>query len=66
MEKIVSLLKSIFLVTTSSALVLFGYVLSGGTYNIVSSVLFVLGIILFLVGILVGVNHLTSDKDEKK
>lgn len=66
MEKLYVLLKAIFFIVTSVALVLFGYLISGGTYNPISTILFVVGAILCFAGILIGFSNLNLDKEEKK
>ena len=66
MEKFYVLLKAIFFIVTSVALVLFGYLISGGTNNPISTILFAVGAMLCFVGILFGVSNLSSDEGEKK
>lgn len=63
MNEIVGLVKAIFLIITSGALILFGYLLSPGTYNMISAILFLVGAILCAAGIIVGVFAMTSDKE---
>lgn len=65
-EKILGLLRSIFFIVVSVALVLFGYCFSGGTYNIVSLILFILGGIMFLIGIVAGIGNLTAGTEAKR
>ena len=65
-EKFWGLLKSIFYIVVSVALVLFGYCFSDGTYNIASLILVVLGVILFLIGMVIGISNLTSGTEVKK
>lgn len=64
MNKIAGMLKAIYLIVISIALCLFGYFVSGGTYNMISTILFVVGIILCFAGIIVGVYSITSDKED--
>ena len=54
-EAAVRLLKAIFLEVISIALILIGYVISGGENNGVTTFLIVLGLILFFIGGLMGV-----------
>lgn len=54
-EAAVRLLKAIFLEVISIALILIGYVISGGENNGVTTFLIVLGLILFFIGGFMGV-----------
>ena len=54
-EVAVRLLKAIFLEVISIALILIGYVISGGENNGVTTFLIVLGLILFFIGGFIGV-----------
>ena len=54
-EAAVRLLKAIFLEVISIALILIGYVISGGENNGVTTFLIVLGFILFFIGGFMGV-----------
>ena len=54
-EVAVRLLKAIFLEVISIALILIGYVISGGENNGVTTFLIVLGLILFFIGGFMGV-----------
>ena len=53
-EVAVRLLKAIFLEVISIALILIGYVISGGENNGVTTFLIVLGLILFFIGGVMG------------
>ena len=53
-EAAVRLLKAIFLEVISIALILIGYVISGGENNGVTTFLIVLGLILFFIGGFMG------------
>ncbi len=53
-EAAVRLLKAIFLEVISIALILIGYVISGGENNDVTTFLIVLGLILFFIGGFMG------------
>lgn len=53
-ETAVRLLKAIFLEVISIALILIGYVISGGENNSVTTFLIVLGLILFFIGGFMG------------
>lgn len=64
MDKVMGMLKAIYLVVLSIALVVFGYLISGGTYNTISVIMFVIGGILCFAGVIVEVFAMTSDKED--
>ena len=59
-EAAVRLLKAIFLEVISIALILIGYVISGGENNGVTTFLIVLGLILFFIGGFMGANSISQ------
>ena len=62
-EVAVRLLKAIFLEVISIALILIGYVISGGENNGVTTFLIVLGLILFFIGgFMGGVLHIDNER----
>lgn len=63
-SKIYRLMKSIFLIVVSIAVFLIGFVGSGGTYSSILAVTYVLGIALFLFGLIGGISTILSDKGE--
>lgn len=66
MDRIVKFLKAIYLTIISIALILIGGVVSGGEYSGVSTFLFVLGVILFFIGVVIGTSAFSNDEEEKK
>ena len=66
MDNIVKLLKGIYLEVTSIALILIGYIISGGEYNGVTSTFFIFGVIMLFIGILVGIGGLIVEKEKEK
>lgn len=59
---IIRLLKAIYLENISIALILIGYVISGGEYNGVTTFFFVLGVLMSFVGVFVGFGSFVSAK----
>ena len=64
-EVAVRLLKAIFLEVISIALILIGYVISGGENNGVTTFLIVLGLILFFIGGFMGVGAFFASTTEE-
>ena len=62
----VRLLKAIFLEVISIALILIGYVISGGENNGVTTFLIVLGLILFFIGGFMGVGAFFASTTKEK
>lgn len=50
-----TLMKAIFFIVVAIALFLIAVIVSGGTYNIISATCFIIGVILFFVGLIIGV-----------
>ena len=65
-EVAVRLLKAIFLEVISIALILIGYVISGGENNGVTTFLIVLGLILFFIGGFMGGGCVLRIDNERK
>lgn len=65
-KQIVGLLKAIFFIAISIALILFSYVISTPTGNLVSVVCFYIGIACFFVGIFIGIANFRSTEDDRK
>lgn len=65
-EAAVRLLKAIFLEVISIALILIGYVISGGENNGVTTFLIVLGLILFFIGGFMGVGAFFASTTKEK
>lgn len=63
---VVRLLKAIYLEAISIALILIGYVISGGEYNGISTFLFVLGVLVLFTGIFIGIDGFISAKEADK
>ena len=63
-KQIIGLLKSIYFVVIAIALMIIAYLISGGQSTSVSNVLFVAGIIVFFVGLFMGLINSTSSKDD--
>lgn len=63
---IIRLLKAIYLESISIALILIGYVISGGEYNGATTFLFVLGVLMSFISIFVGIGGFVSAKEEDK
>lgn len=63
-RQIVGLLKAIWFMAAAIALMVIAYMISGGQNNNVSNVLFVAGIILFFIGLFMGLIHFPSSKDD--
>lgn len=62
--KLYSLMKSIFLIAVSIAVLLLGIIGSGETYSTLFTVTYVLGVGLFLFGLIRGIITILSDKEE--
>lgn len=54
-KKMETLMKAIFFIVVAIALFLIAVIVSGGTYNIISATCFIIGVILFFVGLIIGV-----------
>lgn len=65
-KQIIGLLKAIFFLAVSIAMILIGYVISGGEYNAVTSVLIFAGIASFFIGVFMGIANFSSPKDGGK
>lgn len=65
-EVSVRLLKAIFLEVISIALILIGYVISGGENNGITTFLIVLGLILFFIGGFMGVGAFFASTTKEK
>ena len=65
-KQVVGLLKAIYFVTISIAMILIGFFVSGGEYNAVTAVLFFAGIACLLVGVFMGIANFTAPKDDNK
>ena len=65
-KQIVGLLKSIFFLAVSIAMILIGYVISGGETNTVTVVLIYAGIACFFIGVFMGIANFASQKDDDK
>lgn len=65
-EIVIRLLKAIYLEVISIALILIGYVISGGENNGVSTVLFVLGLLMFFVGVFIGIGSFFTSSESTK
>lgn len=63
---VVRLLKAIYLEVISIALILIGYVISGGENNGVSTFLFLLGVLMFFAGVFTGIGAFISVKEVDK
>ena len=59
-DRILSFLKAIYLTVLATALILIGYLSSGGVYSTLSTCLFVLGGLLLLAGIITSVSAFPS------
>jgi VIT1/CCC1 family predicted Fe2+/Mn2+ transporter len=65
-EQVIGLLKAIFFLAISIAMILIGYVISGGEENAVTVVLVYAGIVCFFVGVFIGIGNFTSPKDDNE
>ena len=65
-RQIVGLLKAIFILVVSIAMILIGYVISGGETNAVTVVLVYAGIACFFIGVFIGIANFGSPKDDSK
>jgi hypothetical protein len=65
-KQVIGLLKAIYFLAISIAMILIGYVISGGEENAVTLVLVYAGIACFFIGAFIGIANFTSPKDDNK
>jgi len=65
-KQIIGLLKAIFFLAVSIAMILIGYVISGGETNAVTVGLVYAGIAFFFIGVFMGIANFGSPKDDSK
>ena len=63
---IITLLKAIYLETISIVLILIGDFISGGEYNVATTVLFLLGVLMSFISVFIGIGGFVSAKKEDK
>lgn len=65
-DRVFGMLRALFILIVSIGLIVIGYAVADGSDNTVPVILFVVGVIGFIIGTLVGIGTLAPEEEEHK